>query len=232
MRIFYNVFKKELNLLFKGTGFIWLSFVFSVGLFTLFRFTLPAHNMNIETAISILWGAYVISCLFSLLAAQEWEWEWFAYRAVRLSGTAGHTVFLSKSIATFVALSLLWIFILTVWFVFFGGSFLPADASIPVILIKYFSKFLVVGILATLGITFLGQLAAVLALHSRFRHILLLILFFPMSLPVLIAGSSFCRLAWQEAEWSEMSGLLNLLAAFLFIYAAAGIALYDYLWEE
>ncbi|MDH5717156.1 MAG: heme exporter protein CcmB [Spirochaetia bacterium] len=230
--VFFNILKKELHLLFSGSGFFWLSLIFSIGLFMLFRFTLPPEHMSGETAVSILWAAHLISCLFCLLAAQEWEWEWFAYRAVRLSGTQGHLVFVSKSTASFIALVLLWLLELIIWFIFFNSTFMFAGDTFIDKGINIINMFILAGSLTTIGITFLGQLAAILALHSRFRHILLLILFFPLSLPVLIAGSSFCRNIINGGMWQDSKGILNLIIAFLFIYLAAGIALYDYLWEE
>lgn len=235
---FMAILRKELYLYFFGTGFFMVSVIFSLGLFLLFRFTYPIDAMTRDIAISSLWAVHLVSSLFALLAAQEWEWENNALRAVKLSGVEGYIVFLGKSTAALISLGALWLIEMIAWTFLFGyqnlqQAFPEAGVTfftpqVMTILLQIFSA----GILVSLGISFLGQITSVLALHSRFRHILLFIVFFPLALPAIIAASSYSRIAWEGGGWSTGTSALFLNGAFAFIFLAAGVLLYEFLWEE
>jgi len=237
MRIFRTLLAKELRLYFFGTSFYMVSSILSIGLFLLFRFTYPSEQINMEIAVSVLWAVHTISSLFSLIASQEWEWEANALRAVKLSGVEGYVVFLTKSLASIISMFLLWILEFLVWMVLYGGDlFKPGvggyaqDLTAPLVVMA--AQVLVAGLLASIGIAFIGQVTSVLALHSRFRHVLMFIVFFPISIPLVIAASSYTRLAVALKGWSAGLNFLSLEAAFCLFFSAAGVILYDYLWEE
>jgi heme exporter protein B len=191
-----------------------------------------------EIAVSVLWSVHLISSLFSLIASQEWEWEANALRAVKLSGVEGHIVFLAKSLASILSMFLLWILEFLVWMALYGGDIIKPStsgytgSSTTAFLSMMILQVLLCGLLASIGISFIGQITSVLALHSRFRHVLMFIVFFPISIPVMIAASSYTRLAVQFKGWSAGLNFLSLEAAFCLFFAAAGVVLYDYLWEE
>ena len=86
-------------------------------------------------------------------------------------------------------------------------------------------------LLNCIGVSFLGIIAAGIAIHGRFRHLLLILLLFPLSLPIVITSSSFTRAIWTRPLPENLSGL-NMEWAFIFVYLAAGIGLYEYLLEE
>jgi len=234
--VFKSIFKKELTLYFFGTGFFLVSLIFSIGLFVLFRFTYPVDSLSIEVAISSLWAVHLISSLFTLLASQEWEWERNALRAIKISGVEGHVVFLGKAISSWFCLVLLLMFEIVAWIIFFAYSHLtsldPAQGFFSAKVGMFMAKLFASGVIASAGISFLGQLASILALHSRFRHVLLFIVFFPLSLPAIIAGSSYSRFAYQAAEWTSASGMISLQMAYAFVFLSAGVLLYEFLWEE
>ncbi|MDH4262496.1 MAG: hypothetical protein OEV78_05550 [Spirochaetia bacterium] len=238
MKVFRTLLAKELKLYFFGTSFYMVSSVLSIGLFLLFRFTYPSEQINMEIAVSVLWSVHMISSLFSLIASQEWEWEANALRAVKLSGVEGYIVFLTKSIASIGSMFLLWILEFLVWMVLYGGDiFKPSTGGysagqMTAPLTNMIFQLLVCGMLASIGIALIGQITSVLALHSRFRHVLMFIVFFPISIPLMISASSYSRLAVQLKGWSAGLNFLSLEAAFCLFFTAAGVILYDYLWEE
>ena len=234
-RIFFSVLKKELHLYFRGTGFFTVSVVFAIGLYFLFRFTYPTDGLTFNVAVSILWAVHLISSIFSLLASQEWEWEKNALRAIKISGADGYVNFLGKSIAALITLTLLWAVEITAWIFLFGTPHLKImapDGFFSSIVWIFLMQVFFTGIIASTGIAFLGQITSVLALHSRFRHVLLFIVFFPLSLPAIITGASYTRLVYKSHELLSGISMLTLESAYAFLYIAAGIILYDYLWEE
>jgi heme exporter protein B len=194
--------------------------------------------MTKDIAISTLWAVHLISSLFALLASQEWEWESNALRAIKLTGVEGSLVFLAKSTASILSLLLLWILETGIWFFLFAFDHLKHAIPGRVLsgtspeLITVLLQIILTGAIASAGISFLGQIASVLALHSRFKHILLFIVFFPISLPSIIAGSSYTRVIWKTGGWSTGTGVLFMESAFAFFFLAVGVFLYEFLWEE
>jgi heme exporter protein B len=233
IRLFSNLLKKELQLYFFGTSFFMVSSVLSIGLFLLFRFTYPPEKMSVDVAVSTLWSVHMISSLFSLIASQEWDFESAALRAIKLSGAEGYIVFLTKSLASFFSISILWILELFIWFILIGSnSIIPSPEATTDNYVRMFIQLGVTGLMATGGISFLGQITSVLALHSRFRHVLMFIIFFPVSIPTLVAASSFSRLSMGFNPWQAGSAYLMLEASFCLFFFALGVILYDFLWEE
>ncbi len=233
------ILKKEIYLYFIGTGFFLVTVILSTGLFLLFRFTYPIEAVSQDVVISNLWSVHLISSLFALMAAQEWEWENHAMRAVKLSGVDGYVMFLGKSISGFLSLSSLWIAEWIVWSLMFGlGAVQSAYPEVRITplsaeTVSVLGRVFLAGLPVCAGISFLGQITSVLALHSRFRHVLQFIVFFPLSLPVIIAGGAYSRIVWKSAQdWSAGQGVLSLVFAFMLFFFAAGNLLYDYLWEE
>lgn len=224
-----QIIKRELLLLLARTGFFLVATLFSAAAFMLFRFSLPASGVGPDFSTGILWAVHLIAALFILLAQQEWETEWQAARIYRLKQVPAYLVFVAKSSSVFIALALLWVFEQLLFNLFF----LPPNPGLPMreLALRQFYIF-IAAMAANAGIAMAGQLAASVAVHSRFRHVLLLVIFFPLAIPALVAGSSLSRAALQGVPFDMLVGSLNLEIAFLFLYAAAGIALYGILWEE
>lgn len=233
-----SIIKKELYLYFIGSGFAFVTIILSTGLFLLFRFTYPVEAVSKEVVISSLWSVHLISSLFALMAAQEWEWENNAMRAVKLSGVEGYVVFLGKSLAGFLSLVSLWSAEWVVWSLMFGlgavqGAYPEARSVFSPESVSILGRIFLAGLPACAGIAFLGQITSALALHSRFRHVLQFIVFFPLSLPLIIAGGEYSRIVWRSAgDGAAGQGVLFLVFAFMLFFFAAGNLLYDYLWEE
>lgn len=222
--------KKELKLIFSGSGFFLVSFVFSAGMMLFFRMSMPIEKIDLASSFSFLWATHFISSIFILNATQEWEWEWSAQRAIRFSGLSGTTVFLSKSTAIFLAIVLLWVLEQSIWTLFFQTA-ISTNLNFQQIFVRSLQLTFTAAIVSA-GLSLLGQLSAVMAIHSRYRHVLLLILFFPLALPIFVAAGSVSHQIWQGVTWLQLPMRLNMVFAFVFFFTAAGIALYDFLIEE
>lgn len=227
MNIFFTIIRKDLKLFFGGTGFFYASVLFSLSLFSLFRFTLPPDSSATEAGISILWGVHTAASLFLLISSQQWEWQNKAYRRFMTAGIEPALVYAAKGVTLSLAISLLWLSELAIWGLFSSDSLVGIDKAEMISIILYFA---LSGLLVSLAIAFSGQIAAVIALHSNFRYVMLMILFFPLVLPVVIAGSTFCREYLKTAELMQQP--FYLISGAVFFYLAAGILLYGVLWEE
>ena len=219
---------KDLRLFFLRTGFFFVAVIVSLGLYALVRFSLPAGSLDFKVSVAILWLVHLIGTLFVLVASAEYEWEWQANRLYRLAGVAGHYVFLGKSLALFLVIMLLWLVDLFVWLLFFQPRLPNQNLSLVALVLGL----LPAGFFTSLGFAFAGVMAAGLAVHARYRHVLLFVLKFPLTLPLLISASNFTRAFAKSADLFASMAVLNLEIAFVFIFAGAGLAMYDFLLEE
>jgi heme exporter protein B len=91
---------------------------------------------------------------------------------------------------------------------------------------------LAVVLLGAVGYTAVGTLLASLAMHSRSRDVMLPILLFPVTVPVLIAAVKATSGILAAAEWSEISLWLNVLIGYDVLFVALAFMVFDYVVEE
>ncbi len=223
MRLFLRRFRlilaKDLRLYFSGAATLWACALFSLAMLSLFRFTAPPDQFPALAGIAVMVGTHLTSSVFLLLAGQEWEWEWLANRALLLEGARDSSLFIGKVAGYAITLSLLWLFTFFSAVVLLGLRF-PENFTLPAI---------GAGLLLSIGMSLIGLLSAAIALHTRFRQLVMFLLYLPLALPSAIAVAGILRMALEgravSAEW-------NLLLAFSLVFFAAGLALFDYLMEE
>lgn len=228
-RVIHATLRKDLFLNLTGGGYFLISLLFNLSLLLLFRFTLPPGDTNADSAVSVLWAVFFISGLQSVLAASEWEWENFAYRAVKLAVPDQSVIFIGKALALTISIFLMFLIELAFWQLFFAEKFaLPELRSVAGNL-KLFSLNLLVGALSSFALALCGQVMALIAIHTRFRQLMLVILFLPISFPVLVSAAGFTRAVLAQVQ---IFPYLALVSAFIMFFLAAGIVLYGFFTEE
>ena len=216
-------FKKELSLFFRGSRTILISIVFSLSLFTLFRFTLRGENLPMHM---ILWITHLLSIVFLLIQSQEWEREDKAYRILSLSGINLDIIFLSKTAAMMVAILFLWLIEVFMWFLFF-------DLSLVIKQINPFFYFIAtVGFLSSLALSILGIQVSAIAIHSSFPVVILFMIFLPLNLPISVASSQLIILAIKGNNIVDSFRAVFMILAFTMLYAGSGVLLFGKLLEE
>ena len=226
MSLFISFLKKDLYLLFFATKSFSISCLFSVCLLTLFNFLrFDSESILVEKGI-YLYISFYVSSLFILIYTQDSEKENGVYHLLKLISIDFTTLYLSKSISCFIALFLLWLFNLFCWSFFFDQDklFHIIEKNI------YFIGLLLAGFLFTLAISFLGIMVARISIFSKFHLATLLILFFPLSLPIIIASN---QIAWSfigVQSFKEPAILLSI--ASIFIYGGLGLLTYNILMED
>jgi heme exporter protein B len=68
--------------------------------------------------------------------------------------------------------------------------------------------------------------------QTRTRDLLLPILLFPVTIPVVIAAVKATAGVLVQAEWAELSPWINLLLVYDTIFLAVALMVFDYLLEE
>lgn len=222
-------FRKDLFLNLTGGGYFLISLLFNFSLLLLFRFTLPPGETSSDNAISVLWAVFFISGLQSVLSASDWEWEHFAYRGVKLAIDDLSGIFVGKAAA--LALSIFFMFALELlfWQFFFAEKILDPEMLTVQGNMKIFGLNLLMGLVTSLALALCGQVMSLIAIHTRFRQLMLVILFLPVSFPALVSAAGYTRAA---VAGNSLLPYLSLLGAFTMFFLAAGLVLYGFFTEE
>lgn len=85
--------------------------------------------------------------------------------------------------------------------------------------------------LATLGFCAVGVVFSAMAVHTRAREVLLPVLFFPIALPVIIAGLATAS-AILKGAGEATAHWLSLIVAFDILFLVVGGAVFDYILGE
>lgn len=229
-RIWFSCFRTNVKLMFQGTGYFYAAFLYGTGLLMLFRFTMPVESADRDVAVSLFWGIQFITALYLQTASQEWEWENYTYRLVRIYRNGISPYYWGRTLALFLILVLSFLVFGGLWFFMFESSLslhlLPQEISHLDLVLTWLGC----GIFVSFGISQVGELASVMAIHSRFKHMMLMMIMLPLGMPLFLTAASKSRMAFQTGlSWDAH---MNELAAFSLIYAAAGFLLYEFLLEE
>jgi heme exporter protein B len=87
-------------------------------------------------------------------------------------------------------------------------------------------------LLGSIGYVAVGTLLATMVVQTRTRDILLPILLFPLTLPVVIAAVKASQGFIQALPLEDFSSWINILVAYDMIFLAVAIMVFDYILEE
>ena len=220
---FWGVLKKDLNLFFSGSSTIIISIIFSLSLFTLFRF---ASQDKLISQSMVLWITHLLSIVFLLMRSQEWESEEKAYRIFTLSNLDFEIIFVGKAIALTTVIFFLWVIEVAVWLFFFDIQSIIPDTTL------FIYTIILTGFLSSLALAASGIQASALAVHSNFSVVILFMFFLPLNLPISIASSQLVMLSTQKTSNIDFYQLLYIILSFTMFYIGSGILLFEKLLEE
>jgi heme exporter protein B len=167
----------------------------------------------------MLWVTFIFAALLGLNRTFAQEKDEQCLDGLLLCPVDRVTIFLAKTAGNLVFLLLIQAVSVPVFTLFFIERSYAADLGL----------FLLVLLLADLGICTLGTLLATIATHTRARDLLMPIVFLPLIVPVLIAATSATTAIF--AEGTDLGGLaarLGFLAAFDAVFMVAAYGTYDF----
>ncbi len=195
------------------------SLVFSLTVLVLFNF---AFDLQVDRAQAVapgvLWVTFMFAGVLALGRAFTREQDRGTLEGLLLSPADRGALYLAKLLANAT-------FMLIVEVVS-----LPAFVGLFNLRLDW-PQVIAVVLLGTLGFAGVGTLLAAMAANTRAREVMLSLLLFPLSVPVLIATVRATGQALGEAA-EEGHPWLGLLAAFDAIFLAVSFLLFDYVIES
>ena len=197
-------------------------FIFALLVILIFIFSV---NLSIvkasEVGPGILWVAFLFSGTLGLNRSFVLEKENGCLMGLMLAPADRTAIYFGKLISNLVFLSIMELFILPLFMIFFNIDLL--EHLLPLLLVIF---------LGTLGFCTLGTLLSSLSSNLKTREIMLPILLYPLLVPIVIG---VVRMTGQILAGEPLSGMMNwigLTASFDIIYIGVSIMTIDHILEE
>ena len=197
-------------------------FIFALLVILIFIFSI---NLSIvkasEVGPGILWVAFLFAGTIGLNRSFMLEKENSCLMGLMLVPADRTTIYFGKLISNLIFLSIMELFILPLFMIFFNID-----------LLSHLGPLLVVVFLGTLGFCALGTLLSSLSANLKTREIMLPILLYPLLIPIIIGAVRMTGQVLDGTELADMMKWVGLTASFDIIYIGVSIMTIDHILEE
>ncbi len=194
--------------------------VFALLVILIFNFALELDIQAQESlSAGVLWATFIFAGTIGLNRSMAVEKDRGCLDGMLLAPVDRSVIYFGKAIGNFIFMVLVEIIILPVY------SFLY---QVPV----FQPGFLLVVLLGSIGYVAVGTLLATMVIQVRTRDILLPILLFPLTLPVIIAAVKASQGFLQMVPLEDIAAWLNLLIVYDLIFTSLAFMVFDYVVEE
>lgn len=213
----WTIFLKDMRTEWRTREILVSMFVFGILMLVLFNFGLEGLTLP---AAGVLWVAYVFAGVLGLNRSLAVERENAGLEALCAAPVAPSAVYIGKCLTHIVFMLAAEAMIFPFFVVFFN---VQVGAGMPAVILVH--------LLGTLGFCIPGTLFSCIALNTRLRDILLPILLFPITVPVLIAAIESTHLA-MNATLTFTSLWFKLLVGYNVIFFTVCLMIFGYILEE
>lgn len=194
--------------------------VFALLVILIFNFALELDIQAQESlSAGVLWATFIFAGTIGLNRSLAVEKDRGCLDGMLLAPVDRSVIYFGKAIGNLIFMLLVEIIVLPVY------SFLY---QVPV----FQPGFLLVVLLGSIGYVAVGTLLATMVIQVRTRDILLPILLFPLTLPVIIAAVKASQGFLQMVPLNEISAWLNLLIVYDLIFTSVAFMVFDFVVEE
>lgn len=222
LRSIWTVAAKDLLVEYRSRQAFLTTLFFALLILIIFNFAFdPGDRAIREAAPGILWVSLLFPGVIQLNRSFQSEREDGTIYALVLSPIDRGSLFLGKTLANWLLLTLVDLFILGAFFIFYNLPFSSRLFWLPVLMI-----------LVGLVFSSVGTLFAAMVSGIRARDVLLPILLFPILVPVVIAAVNATRELLGTGEMEFFTQWLKLLAVADLILLAGSFLVFEYVVEE
>jgi heme exporter protein B len=220
IRQVYAIVQKDLAAELRTKENLSAMMVFSLLVLVIFNIAFELQGVDITVLGSgVLWVAFTFSGILGLGRSFAAEKDKGSLEGVLLSPVDRGAMFLGKAISN-------WLFITVM-----EAVTLPLFAVLNNVAIPWFPlvPYIVMG---TIGFAAMGTLLSAVASSTKMREVMLPILLFPVSIPLLMAAVKLTSGALQEREFADLSNWFNILMVYDVIFLVVAFWVFEYVVEE
>jgi heme exporter protein B len=221
LRQLFTIFVKDLRLEWRTREAMSAMLLFAILVLVIFNFTFnPDRELVLLIGPGILWVAFTFAGVLGLNRAFAAEHDNGCLSGVLLTPIDRGGIYLGKWLANLIFTLVAEAILLPFFILFFNLS-----------LTRELPSLLLVCLLGTVGFTAVGTLLAAVSANTRLREVMLPILLFPITVPVIIGAVESTSLILNH-ETQGLRDLLRLLILYDVIFLVGSTLLFDYVLEE
>jgi len=187
-----------------------------------FNFAIGADpELMRQVAAGVVWVALLFATVLGLQRAGQMESEEDSLQGVLLALRHRSALFVAKMLAQMCYLLVVAVCLLPLCAIWFRIDFLDQIGALG----------LVFG-LGTLGLSTVGTLFAMIALHTRAREVMLPLLFLPVTVPITIAAVYATDQLIAGKSVGDIADYLTLMVIFDIVFFTLTFIVFDYVVEE
>jgi heme exporter protein B len=216
LRHAWRVTRKDLVVEFRSRTAILSAATFVVLVLVVFNFGRdPTAVSAVDLAPSILWVTFTFAAILALNRAVQLELENQALDGLLLAPIGRGSIYLGKLLANLIFVAAIELLGVPLFAVFFNVPVLPYAAPLAAVIA-----------LATVGFVAVGTLFSAMTVRTRFAELLLPVLLLPFMIPPLIGAVLATSRLLAGRPLSEITGWLNMLAAYDIVFVALALLLF------
>jgi len=197
-------------------------FVFAVLVLVVFNFAIGADTELIrQVASGVVWVALLFATVLGLQRAGQMESEEDSLQGVLLALHDRSALFVAKMIA-----QMLYLLVVVVCTLPLCGIWFRIDFT------AYLGALGIVFALGILGLSIVGTLFAMMALHTRAHEVMLPLLFLPVSIPLTIAAVYATAQLIAGKSLNDITDYLTLIGIFDIVFFVRALIVFDYIVED
>lgn len=207
---------------FRTKEMIFSMCLFSFLILIIFSFTFGSSlKFDREMIAGILWIAFIFSGLMGLGRSFSAERDQGTLQGLILCPVSPWTIFLAKLAGTFLFTTVMEIITIFIAAILYNTPVIPFILPLGVIIF-----------LGTLGFTAIGTIFSAISATTKSRDVLLSILFFPISIPVVISAVKATGIILNGKSFQMVFPWLKILIAFDLIFLLVSYLTFAYIMEE
>ncbi len=220
LRQVFAIIQKDLAAEFRTKESLSAMVVFALLVLVIFNFAFELQGVDMTVLGSgVLWVAFTFSGILGLGRSFAAEKDKGSLEGVMLSPVDRGAVFLGKAASNLIFISAMELVTLPL-FALLNNVNLPWFPLIPYI------------VLGTIGFAAMGTLLSAVAASTKMREVMLPILLFPVSIPLLMAAVKLTSGALQARDFSELTNWFSILVAYDAIFVVVAFWVFEYVVEE
>lgn len=211
---------KDIIAEFRSRELLGAMLVFSLLVILIFNFALELDIRARETiATGVLWVTFAFAGTLGLNRSMAMEKDRNCLDGLLLAPVDRSALYFGKVIGNLIFMLVVEAIVLPVFSVLYNQNlFIPG--------------LLLVVLLGSIGYIAVGTLLSAMAVQARTRDVLLPILLFPVTIPVLLAAVKASNGYLMGLEMTEIQPWLSLLITYDVIFTAVAFMVFDYVVEE
>ncbi|MFA4910987.1 MAG: heme exporter protein CcmB [Desulfobacteria bacterium] len=196
--------------------------LFSFLVLIIFNFAFDIGFKNLRESIpGILWVAFIFSGLMGLSRSFGVERDRGTLYGLLLCPISPWGIYLGKMIGTLIFMVIMEIFTLSIFTILYNINVIPF--LLPLGLIIF---------LGTLGFATIGTIFSAMSATTKARDVMLSILVFPISVPIIIASVKATAMIFLGEPIQEIYSWLKILVAFDLVFLLLAYLTFGFIMEE